>query len=66
MALRSLLKNTIEGTLQTAVGATKAVAGAAVSPLDDGRTFEDGLDNIADGVHKIGNADEHPDREDDQ
>jgi len=61
MGLFNLLTNTVEGVAQTAIGATKTAAGVVAAPLDDSKTLHSGLDNIREGVNKIGSAkgDEH-------
>ena len=56
MGLFNLITNTVEGVAQTAIGATKAAAGVVSSPIDEGKTIESGLDNIREGVDKIGSA----------
>lgn len=56
MGLFNLLTNTVEGVAQTALGATKAAVGTVSAPLDDGKTLDGGLDNMREGVDKIGSA----------
>jgi len=56
MGIFDLLTNTIEGVAQTAIGATKATVGVIVAPLDDGDTLDDGLENMRDGVEKVGKS----------
>ena len=56
MGLFDLITNTTEGVLQTALGATKAAVGSVTAVLDEGETLDSGLDNISDGIKKIGKS----------
>lgn len=57
MGLFDLVTNTIEGTVQTTLGAAKAAVGTVTAPLDEGETLDSGLENMSDGVEKIGKSD---------
>lgn len=57
MGIFDLVTNTVEGVAQTAIGAGKASIGTVTCPLDDGRTLDSGLENMRDGVDKIGKSD---------
>lgn len=58
MGLFDLVKNTVEGVAQVAVNTVKLPLGVLVSPLDDGRSIVDAAKGIAEGVEKIGDAED--------
>ena len=57
MGLFNLVTNTIEGAAQTTIGAAKAAVGTITAVLDEGKTPNSGLENMSDGVSKIGKSD---------
>ncbi|KFC64015.1 hypothetical protein FG93_05525 [Bosea sp. LC85] len=56
MGLFDLVKNTVEGVAQATVNVAKLPLGALVAPLDDGKSITEAAEGIADGVRKIGDA----------
>lgn len=56
MGLFDLVTNTVEGIAQTTLGAAKAAVGTVSAVMDDGRTLDSGLENMRDGVEKIGKS----------
>lgn len=56
MGIFDLVTNTVEGVAQTAIGAGKAAVGTVAGVLDEGRTLDSGLENMRDGVGKIGKS----------
>ncbi len=61
MGLFDLLKNTVEGAAQVAVNAVKLPAAVLVAPLDDGKSIADAAKGVAEGVRKIGDAEDRDD-----
>jgi hypothetical protein len=61
MGLFDLVTNTVEGVAQTALGAAKTTVGLITSPLDDGKTLDSGLENMRDGMEKVGKSE--PDKQ---
>lgn len=57
MGIFDLVTNTVEGVVQTTIGAGKAAVGTVSGVLDEGRTLDSGLENMRDGVEKIGKSD---------
>lgn len=60
MSIFDLISNTVEGAIQAPLGAAKATVGVLTAPLDQGETIQDGLENMVEGVQKIGDADAPP------
>lgn len=56
MGIFDLVTNTVEGVAQATIGAGKAAVGTVSAALDEGATLESGLNNMRDGVEKIGKA----------
>ncbi len=56
MSLFNLISNTVEGVAQAAVGTAKSGVGVVISPLDGGHTLEKGLENLCEGVDKVGDS----------
>lgn len=61
MALFDLIKNTVEGAAEAAVNVVKLPVGVLVAPLDDGKSIADAAKGVAEGVRKIGNAEDRDD-----
>lgn len=57
MGLWNLVRNTVEGVTQTAVGTAK-LAASPITGLVKEDAAEDALDNIDDGIRKVGCADD--------
>lgn len=55
MGLFDLLTNTVEGVTQTAIGTVKIVA-SPITGLVKEDAAEDAMENIEDGVEKIGKS----------
>ena len=61
MSLFNLISNTIEGATQATLGTAKLVASPVTQLIDldsEKSHAEDAIDNISDGINKIGKADE--------
>lgn len=58
MGIFDLLKNTVEGVAQATVNVVKLPVGVLVAPLDDGKSIADAAEGIAEGVTKIGDAED--------
>jgi hypothetical protein len=58
MGLFNLLTNTVEGALQSTIGAAKVSVGLLVTPIDEGTTLQSGMENMRDGMEKIGNSED--------
>lgn len=58
MSLWDLVSNTAEGVAQMAVNTAKLAVSPIVAPLDQGKAMEDSADGIAEGLEKIGKADD--------
>lgn len=56
MGIFDLITNTIEGAAEVAVNTAKVVVGAAIIPLDEGKTANDAIDGIRGGAEKIGKS----------
>lgn len=60
MSLFNLISNTVEGVTQTALGTVKLVASPVTQLVDiesEKSHAEDAVDNISDGINKIGKTD---------
>lgn len=60
MSLFNLISNTVEGVTQTALGTVKLVASPITQLVDlesEKSHAEDAVDNISDGINKIGKTD---------
>lgn len=49
-----IIANTIDGVLQAGINTVKIPVGVVVSPLDDGKTLEDSVDGLIEGLERIG------------
>lgn len=58
MGLFDLVMNTVEGVAQAAVNIVKLPAAVVVAPLDDGKAIAEAADGLAEGVSKVGQAEE--------
>ena len=54
MGILDMVTNTVEGLVEASVGAAKTTVGAVVAPLDDGKTFDEGVDGVVQGMEKVG------------
>lgn len=57
--LGKLFTNTLTGALQAPLAAAKTVAGAVISPLDEGETLAQGANDTARALRKIGSTEDH-------
>ncbi len=58
MSLWDLVSKTVEGVAQVTVNAAKLAVSPIVVPFDGGEALEDSADGIAEGLEKIGKADD--------
>lgn len=61
MGLLDLIKNTVEGAAEATVNVVKLPLGLLVAPLDGGRSIAEAAKGIAEGVGKIGAAEDRDD-----
>lgn len=54
----SIFTNTIEGLVEATFNTIKAPIGAALLPLDNGKTLTDAVEGVTKGLEKVGKSDE--------
>lgn len=54
----SIFTNTIEGLVEATVNTIKAPIGAALLPLDNGKTLNDAVEGVTEGLEKVGKSDD--------
>lgn len=66
MGIFDLVTNTVEGLAQTTIGAGKAAVGTVTAVVDSGHTLGSGLENMRDGIDKIGKSDKPKEQRNDE
>lgn len=54
----SIFTNTIEGLVEATVNTIKTPIGAALLPLDNGKTLADAFEGVTKGLEKVGKSDD--------